>query len=73
MFNPSRSPTPVLVLSLAALTLSSSALAGDRRFTYSYDTTTLKAGEVEFEQWVTWKTDKASNSSFNRFDFREEL
>ncbi len=58
---------------LAFLLCTVSAQAGERRFTYSYDATTLAAGEVEFEQWVTWKTDKKSNSSFNQFNFREEI
>lgn len=47
--------------------------AGERRFTYSYEATTQPKGEVEYEQWVTWKTDKDTDSKFDRIDFRHEL
>jgi hypothetical protein len=47
--------------------------AGERRFTYVYEATTLKKGEWEFEQWVTWKTAKETNRDFDRYDIRTEL
>lgn len=47
--------------------------AGERRFTFVYETTTLAKGEWEFEQWVTWKTAKESTRDFDRFDFRTEI
>lgn len=47
--------------------------AGERRFTYVYEATTLKKGEWEFEQWVTWKTSKETNRHYDRFDFRTEI
>lgn len=47
--------------------------AGDRRFTYSYQSLTLPKGGVEYEQWVTWKTSKRNDRSFDRFDFRHEF
>ena len=47
--------------------------AGERRFTYVYEATTLMKGEWEFEQWVTWKTAKETNRDFDRFDFRTEI
>lgn len=56
-----------------ALILSSSAEAGSRRFTYSYETTTMSKGAMELESWVTWKTDKASDPDFERFDIRHEF
>lgn len=49
------------------------AQAGERRFTYVYETTTLPPGMVEFEQWITWKTDKDTDSKFDRIDFRHEI
>jgi hypothetical protein len=33
----------------------------------------MPKGAVEYEQWVTWKTDKADDNSFDRVDFRHEL
>lgn len=56
-----------------ALILSSAADAGSRRFTYSYETTTMSKGAMELESWVTWKTDKASDPDFERFDIRHEF
>lgn len=56
---------------VAALT--ASADAGSRRFTYSYETTTMSKGAMELESWVTWKTDKASDPDFERFDIRHEF
>ncbi len=47
--------------------------ANERRFTYVYEATTLKKGEWEFEQWVTWKTAKENDRDFDRFDFRTEV
>jgi len=59
-------------LALAGL-MTGPALASDRVFTYVYDVTTQPVGAVEFEQWVTWKTDKDTDSSFDRIDLRSEL
>jgi len=33
----------------------------------------MTAGEVEYEQWVTWKTDKKSDSQYEEFRFRHEI
>lgn len=54
----------------AALALASSAEAGSRRFAYSYETTTMAAGAMELESWVTWKTGEDSNRDF---DIRHEF
>lgn len=43
--------------------------AGERRFAYTYDSTTLSAGELEYEQWFTFK----DYDTKNRFEFRHEL
>ncbi|MCH8966585.1 MAG: hypothetical protein IID43_02815 [Planctomycetes bacterium] len=64
----------VLCLLFCATVLASSRVdAGERRFTYVYEATTLQKGEWEFEQWVTWKTAKETNRDFDRFDFRTEI
>ncbi len=65
--------TNLVVLAAALASFNLAAHADERRFTYSYEATVLPVGEAEFEQWVTWKTDKETDSSFNRFDFREEF
>jgi hypothetical protein len=57
----------------AALILANPAEAGSRRFTYSYETTTMPKGAMELESWVTWKTDKESDPDFERFDIRNEF
>jgi hypothetical protein len=60
-----------VITAIAAVSvLASSALAGDRKFTYSNDVTTNPKGVWEFEQWVTWKS---YGSDKNSFDFRHEL
>ncbi|MCZ6836887.1 MAG: hypothetical protein O7G85_14015 [Planctomycetota bacterium] len=47
--------------------------ADSRRFTYTYETTTMPKGHWEYEQWVTWKTDKDTDRDFDRLDFRHEI
>ncbi len=59
----------VLIAALPAL----SAFGGARRFTYIYETTTAAPGTFEFENWVTWRTDRDDDSEFDRLDFRHEL
>jgi hypothetical protein len=44
-----------------------------RRSAYSYESQTEARGEVEFEQWATWKTGKDSDSDFDQLDFRHEI
>ncbi|MHC5027228.1 MAG: DUF6662 family protein [Planctomycetota bacterium] len=65
------------LLASAAACLAAAAVqpadANERRFTYSYESTTHPVGAVEYEQWVTWKTNKDGDASFHRFDFRHEL
>ena len=55
----------ILALGLAVTTAS----AAERRFTYSYETTTSPKGEWEYEQWMTWK----HYDNKDRFDFRHEF
>jgi hypothetical protein len=59
----------VIVCGLAA----STAVAGSRRFTYVYEVTTSPPGDVEIENWVTWKTRKGDDHGFNQVDFRHEV
>lgn len=62
---------------LAAVSFTT-ANADERRFTYSYEPEVLPKGAMEFEQWVTLRSQKTSSGSvnrenFNRWDLREEL
>src|SRR5688572_3075076 len=54
---------------ILALGFAATANAGERRFTYSYETTTAPKGSWEYEQWMTWK----SYDNKDRFDFRHEI
>lgn len=56
-----------LLLTLAAALPSASA--GDRRYSYLYETSTMPKGDVEFEHWFTW----SGYDSKDRFDFRHEI
>lgn len=59
----------VLILCSAPSVLS----AKERRFTYVYESTTMPKGDWEYEQWVTWKTDKQDDSTYDRLEFRHEF
>jgi len=58
----------LLVLSTQAVTH-----AGDRKFAFVYEVTTAAPGTVEYEQWITWKASKKTDSDFDRIEFRHEL
>jgi hypothetical protein len=46
----------------------------ERRFTYTYETTTSPRGHVELENWVTWKhADAKGANNSDLFAFRHEL
>ena len=60
--------TIVLMLSMVM-----PAMGGDRKFAFSYEATTSPPGEVEYEQYVTWKKSKATDSDFDRIDMRHEI
>ena len=49
------------------------ATAGDRRFGYVYESTTAAKGEIEVENWATWKTRRDGSGRANEFDFRHEI
>lgn len=63
-----------LILSFALLLAGAGpASAGSRRFTYVYEVTTSPPGDVEIENWVTWKTRKRDDHNFDQVDFRHEV
>ncbi len=47
--------------------------ASERHFAFTYEAQVHAPGEKEYEQSVTWKTDKQDDSSFDRLDFRHEF
>lgn len=64
----------LLVTTGAALALAAQPANADaRRFTFTYETTTMPEGQWEYEQWVTWSTDKDIDSDFDRLEFRQEF
>lgn len=63
-----------LTLSLLIAVLAAvPAFGGSRRFTYVYEVTTSPPGDVEVENWITWKTRKSDDRAFDEVDFRHEL
>src|SRR5829696_1459136 len=62
-------------LSLVTFVLASAASseAGQRRFAFTYETTTSPKGEVELENLVTWKHTRNREGRVDEFDFRHEL
>ena len=66
------SALPFLAL-LCALTLADTARADARRFAWNYVSTTAPQGTREYEQWVTWKTDRDTDPLYDRVEFRHEL
>jgi hypothetical protein len=50
-----------------------SSLAGVRRFTYIYESTTSPPGGFDVETWVTWRTHTRDDPDFDQADFRHEL
>jgi len=58
-----------LVFLLSALPV----LAGARRFTYIYEAPTSPPGDLEIENWVTWRARQPNDHSFREVDFRHEL
>jgi hypothetical protein len=60
---------PVLVALALIAALPSGTKASERRFTYSYEATTMPKGLWEFEQWLTWK----GYDDKDRLEFRHEI
>jgi hypothetical protein len=61
------------IVTLAGLLPALTLQAGERRFTYVYESTTAAKGEVEIENWMTWETQKEDGLRGNTFKFRHEL
>jgi len=67
-----------ILIGIAASSLCAGAAADQRRFTYTYEPELLPQGAVEFEQWITLRTQRTSGGdvkqqNFNRWELREEL
>lgn len=69
-----KSSARILTTAAAILASSLSATAIERRFTYTYETTTAPKGTVELENWVTWKhIGNPGSAHTDLFQFRHEL
>lgn len=67
-------PAASAVSALLILVLGANIASADsRRFAWSYESTTSPAGLGEYEQWVTWKTDKDTDAEYDRLEFRQEF
>ena len=64
---------PRMAIVSLLISIQAVAYAGDRKFAFSYEVTTAPPGSVEYEQYVTWKKSKKTDSDFDRFEFRHEL
>ena len=64
----------ILVVSVTIqMILPSVAVATSRKNPWVYAPRTMLAGDAEYEQWVTWKTDKQSDSDYEEFRIRHEF
>jgi hypothetical protein len=53
-----------------------SASANERMFGYTYEPETMPKGGWEFEQWVTWRSQRngtVGQDNFNRWEFRDSI
>lgn len=70
-------PAPSILRNLVTATIllcsALPALAGQRKFAYSYEVTTAPKGSFEFENFVTWKRGADAGRRVNEFAFRHEL
>lgn len=62
-----------LVVFILFLFITLPAFAGSRRFTSVYEVITSPHGDIEFENWITWRTSKRDDRGFDRIDFRHEI
>ena len=58
------------LVATALLTIFCEVSEAGRRFTYVYEAKVAKKGEIELENWVTWKS---GPNDQNGFDFRHEI
>lgn len=69
---------PILAALLVSGLALTSARADERRFTYTYEPEVLPKGAMEFEQWVTLRTQRTKGGgvqqgNYNQWEIREEL
>src|SRR5215212_8517570 len=62
-----------LIAAAFVLIGASLACADPRPFTFTYDAYPIGKGSVEYEQWVTFNADKASEHGFKEFEILHEL
>jgi hypothetical protein len=60
---------------MSCLSLVQTLMADEKRFTYSYEPETLPAGAMEFEQWVTLRTQRTKagevgQQNYNKWELR---
>ena len=58
---------------LSVTLLATAAYADPRPFTFVYDTYPIGKGNVEYEQWVTYRAHSEDDHDFQRLDFRHEF
>jgi hypothetical protein len=65
----------IITFSLLCVALFSSTKveASSRKIPWLYEPRTMPAGHVEYEQWVTLKTNKESDSKYTEVRFRHEI
>ena len=63
----------IAILFAITLFAAPKADAGQRRFTYNYETLTAPQGSVEFENWVTFKRSPLHDQDFDVWQFRHEI
>lgn len=71
--NANTSLQAAVVAAALAAAAAAPALADSRRFAFSYESAGTPRGVSEYEQWVTWKTDRQSDARYDRLEFRQEL
>src|SRR5262245_23783993 len=64
------------LIAFAASLSSEQTLATERRFTYSYEPEAMPQGAMEFEQWLTLRTQRTKavgQENYNRWELRSEF
>lgn len=73
-----KSKNYLILAALLAGVVFTQARADERRFTYTYEPEVLPQGAMEFEQWITLRTQRTKGGTvqqgnFNKWQIREEL
>ena len=63
----------LLTILIAMIAIQSTLQASSRKTPWLYEPRTMIKGELEYEQWVTLKTNKASDALYDEWRFRHEL